>query len=341
MITIKEIAAQANLSIGTVDRVLHGRGRVSKATAERVRAIIEKTGYRANIHASTLSLKTSRHFGVLMPFPRQDGGYWEMLRRGIDMAVAELAAFNVSCQFYFFDKHDNASFRKAGDEALSRTMAGLLVAPVLLDASAEFIASLPPNLPYAYVDSIIPETSPLTMIGQDSFKSGVCGAKLMRLLLGKSGGAVAVLRMLPNDFHINERVRGFLSSFKNGETITPHVFDADSGASDSAFSAHISSIAASLKNCRGIFVTNAETHRVAKTLHGADKQYIIGYDCTEENLRYLDKGAIDFIINQNTREQGYAGINALFRAIVLREAVDKRVLMPIDIVMKENACSYR
>ena len=36
MATIKEIAKRANVSIGTVDRVLHNRGRVSKETKEKI-----------------------------------------------------------------------------------------------------------------------------------------------------------------------------------------------------------------------------------------------------------------------------------------------------------------
>jgi transcriptional regulator with XRE-family HTH domain len=40
--TVHEIAELAGVSIGTVDRVLHKRGRVSAATKARVEAVIEK-----------------------------------------------------------------------------------------------------------------------------------------------------------------------------------------------------------------------------------------------------------------------------------------------------------
>ena len=42
MITIKEIAKEAGVSIGTVDRVLHNRGRVSREAQEKVNAVVEK-----------------------------------------------------------------------------------------------------------------------------------------------------------------------------------------------------------------------------------------------------------------------------------------------------------
>jgi len=43
--TVKEIAELAGVSIGTVDRVLHSRGRVSRSTRERIETIIKDTGF--------------------------------------------------------------------------------------------------------------------------------------------------------------------------------------------------------------------------------------------------------------------------------------------------------
>jgi len=146
--------------------------------------------------------------------------------------------------------------------------------------------------------------------------------------------------MLPNDFHINERVRGFSSAFSTNSSVKIHLFDLDGGLDDDAFAAQVRAIGEQVNPCSGFFVTNAETHRVAKALNGSQKgRRIIGYDCVDENLRLLREGAIDFIISQNTREQGYTGINTLFRHLVLKEQCALRVPIPIDIVIAEN-CSY-
>ena len=42
MITIKSIAKEANVSEGTVDRVLHNRGGVSKKTEAKIKEILKK-----------------------------------------------------------------------------------------------------------------------------------------------------------------------------------------------------------------------------------------------------------------------------------------------------------
>ena len=65
MITIKEIASKAGVSPGTVDRVLHNRGRVSKESAERVRLVAREAGYVPNLFAKRLKEGRSLVFGVL------------------------------------------------------------------------------------------------------------------------------------------------------------------------------------------------------------------------------------------------------------------------------------
>lgn len=342
MITIKDIARKADVSIGTVDRVLHGRGRVSKKTADAIKAIVKKTGYKTNIHARNLSLKTTYPFGVIMPQTQQDSGYWDILRKGIDQAVSDLSSFAVRAHYFFFDKYSEASFSEAGEKALGQGMRGLLITPVLSDACPAFVNLIPRDIPYVYVDSTVPGTSPVAYIGQNSFQSGVCGAKLMHLLL-PNNTCVAIIRMLPNDFHINERVRGFLSYFDNIPGSIVRSFDANGGDDDAAFADLIESIEKNFPECKGFFVTNAETHRVAKALRRStgEKKRIIGYDLIEENKRLVRDRVIDFIISQKTREQGYQGITTLFRRLVLKEPCTSEVLMPIDIITEENLSYYQ
>lgn len=52
---MKDIARLAGVSIGTVDRVLHGRGRVSAQNVARIEALVRDRGYRPNVFASRLS----------------------------------------------------------------------------------------------------------------------------------------------------------------------------------------------------------------------------------------------------------------------------------------------
>ena len=50
-ITIKDIAARAGVSTGTVDRVLHKRPNVSKTALDKVNKALEELDYRPNMYA--------------------------------------------------------------------------------------------------------------------------------------------------------------------------------------------------------------------------------------------------------------------------------------------------
>ena len=54
-IRIKDIARLADVSVGTVDRVLHGRTGVSEASRKRVEEILKQLDYQPNMYASALA----------------------------------------------------------------------------------------------------------------------------------------------------------------------------------------------------------------------------------------------------------------------------------------------
>ena len=68
IVRIKDIAERAQTSKGTVDRVLHNRGRVADDVRERILAIIKELNYEPNLIAQ--SLKSQRAFNLAAPYPR-------------------------------------------------------------------------------------------------------------------------------------------------------------------------------------------------------------------------------------------------------------------------------
>jgi len=68
LITLKEIAAEAGVSVMTVSNVINNKtAKVSAQTAQRVREIIEKHHYQPNMAARTLISKASQIIVVLLP----------------------------------------------------------------------------------------------------------------------------------------------------------------------------------------------------------------------------------------------------------------------------------
>ena len=343
MTSMKEIAAKANVSIGTVDRVLHNRGRVSEETRERIQRIVSKLGYRPNIYARNLSLDRMYRFAVIMPRLSQDSEYWKFPAKGIDKACRELEMHKVSVQYFLFDRYSSSSLGRAFREALRSKPDGMLIAPVLARKAEELIPSIPKGLPYVFFDSTIPSTDCLTSIVQDPFQSGLLAASLLQSM-SKGEGNVAIIKVTPEDFHINERIRGFLSGFKETASGKVRLFEVDSHQGEPAFEETVGCILDELSPLKGIFVSNAWTHSVAHSVHelsATNGVTIIGYDLVPKNLRCLEQGLIHFLISQCPSTQGYEGIYSLYEHVVLRENVKNRIMVPIDILTKNNVKYYQ
>ena len=326
-----------------MDRVIHRRGRVSRETEDRIRRILEEVGYRPNIFAKNLKLSKTFTFGVLMPEPFQDSSYWTLPIRGISRAQSDLSSQKVRVRHFFYDKYYEPSFKRVSREVLTAGLDGLLIAPVLSNVFDRFIKEIPDSLPYVFFDSFIPDASSLSYIGQDSFQSGSLSGKLMNMLI-KDLGQVAVIKMLPEDYHINDRVNGFLSYCKNCPGIQATVFEIDGHESQAHRYKIYQRIISELANLKGAFVTNASTHQVAEFLQAKrlrEKIYVVGYDLIEENVKYLRRGLIDFLISQQSEKQGYEGIQSLYRHVVLKEPVEKKIMMQLDIVTSENIDYYQ
>ncbi|MBO6214604.1 MAG: LacI family DNA-binding transcriptional regulator [Lachnospiraceae bacterium] len=136
MITIKEIAAQLDMSPTTVSNVIHGKTReVSKDTIERVNRFLEQVDYIPNINARNLAQNQSKIIGVVLkteesrhtyaniladPFVSEmlggiesrvsDSGYFVMLyiSDDINKIIHQVSTWNVDGLVLFWMMDDDA-----------------------------------------------------------------------------------------------------------------------------------------------------------------------------------------------------------------------------------------
>lgn len=65
--TIEDIARELGVSKTTVSRAISGKGRISQATRDRVRAFIKEHDYRPNVVAKGLAQRKTYNIALLMP----------------------------------------------------------------------------------------------------------------------------------------------------------------------------------------------------------------------------------------------------------------------------------
>ena len=94
-VRIKDIAKMADVSVGTVDRVIHGRSGVSESSRKRVEEILKQLDYQPNMYASALASNKKYTFACLLPL-HEKGEYWTDVETGIHNAVETYSDFNVA-----------------------------------------------------------------------------------------------------------------------------------------------------------------------------------------------------------------------------------------------------
>jgi LacI family transcriptional regulator len=346
-ITIKDIAALANVSIGTVDRVLHNRGEVNMETRDRVMFIIEKHGYKPNLIAKSLALKKSFHIAVLIPSADEKNPYWAKPVRGFFMAAEELNDFNTRITLYHYDPGDEMSFITETERMLSSHPDGIVLAPHFQNAAKALIRKCKGlDIPVICVDNNLEDEHILAYFGQNAFQSGKVAAKLMNFSL-KDGSKVLIVNIAPNKavtHHMQQREGGFIDYF---QTVMPdhHIktlsVTIDLLAEDEP-SCTLRKILSEHRDIRGIFVTNSRAHKVAGAFSSDGKGNImlVGYDMMEDNVFYLDKGLIDILICQKPENQGYQSVMAMFHFLFTGRQIEKINYSPIDIITKENISYY-
>ena len=178
-IRIKDIAALAGVSEGTVDRVLHNRGDVSEKSREAVNKVLEEMNYSPNLFARSLASKKIYRFVCLFP-TFHTGDYWESVEKGFNQAAKEFLHHNVYIEKECFNQFDSQSFINVSESVLKSEPDAVFIAQIFRNETISFISELNKlSIPYSFIDSMIENTDFNTYYGQNSFQSGYIAAKLL------------------------------------------------------------------------------------------------------------------------------------------------------------------
>ncbi len=63
-VTLEDIAIKTGVSVPTVSQTLSGKGRISKATRERILAVVEELSYQPDPAAQSLARRAVRSSGI-------------------------------------------------------------------------------------------------------------------------------------------------------------------------------------------------------------------------------------------------------------------------------------
>lgn len=338
---VKEIARRAKVSIGTVDRVIHNRTGVSEKTREKINGIIKELNYQPNILASRLASKKVYQIAVIIPRISEETDFWQAPLKGIQRAESEVRKYGISVDIYFFDLKDKNSFTKQAKIVLKKRPHGVLLSPLFSHEAGDFANACKQNsIAVVLIDAPLPDQNRLCYIGPDMFHSAYQAAHLIDF--GTSNGST-ILFLNISEAELDQQVeKGFDTYFtdnnKQRAIVKVNIDQTDFRSVEK----QLTNTFAKHKEIKSIFVTNSRVSSVAAYLEKSEIKNIllIGYDILQENLKYLEKGTIDFLISHKPEEQGYRAIITLYQSLVIGPAVEGITFMPIDIITRYNYKFY-
>ena len=346
-LTIKEIAARAGVSAGTVDRVLHNRGKVAPDKEEKVRAILSETGFKLNIHTSSISIKKEYQLVICMPeFSR--GEYWGSIDAGIQSALDEYSDLSIVSHPITFNQYDAQSCHKTYQQILRFNPDAVILSPIFAHETLALCGDLDRRgVPYAFVDSAIEGTRPVASLMADQPAGGRLICRLLESFIGEKDG---ILLCRPEEaggetsYNYAQRLNGFygyVSESGRADRVWEVFFSMD----DRETSARtILSVLKDHPSIKGVAVLNSRGYFIADILseHGLqDSIRVASFDLTYNNARCLRSGSISVLLNQQPMTQGFLAVRSVIEHLIYRSKDNIFIKMPIDILMKDNLPFYK
>ena len=341
--TIKEIAKLANVSLGTVDRVIHNRGKVSPKTHKRVLDILQQVDYQPNIYARGLVLNKSFTIAALVPL-FDTGEYWEGPQLGIKKAEEDFKQFGLAVKLFLFDQNLPESFKEQAQKVIDSKPDGVILAPVINFEAVKLTKRLQElGTPFTIIDSNIANSGALSFIGQDAYQSGKLAAKLLKSEISGNGG-ISIISIKNNENHnktLQKRIEGFKDYFLESDflqTISLNEYDIHQRSKDWK---EVLLETCRAQNTSGIFVPSSKVHYVAEIIDelGLDVK-LVGNDLIERTKFYIEKGIIHYVIGQRPENQGYYALEIFYKFLVLSLKIEKEKYLPLDIITLENLIYY-
>lgn len=339
-ITIKQIAAEAGVSVGTVDRVLHERGKVSLEKKVRVLDICRQYGYEQNIVGKAMAMRKKQHMVAVMINPKDMNSFSAQIYLGIQAVEAELTDYNIT-----FEYHDLC--QGSIDEQMSilrhlesLPLAGLIIKPIdspLIQLQLNRFAAR--GIPVVLCTSDLGGVNKLCFVGQNHYRDG----RLMANTLSKFASGPLNILMVTGSFRTNARrarVDGFLSYMQEHERPfhicdlceIPSQQDAARRSILSALDAHPEA------NALYINITEIEPCLEALESYGRFHGLRFCFGQRKKIGPLLAEGKIDFAIEESPFQHGYRSGEAIFKYLLSQEVLPpKSCLFCGNILLEENS----
>lgn len=337
MATIKEIAALAGVSRGTVDRVINHRGSVNPKTAEKIMEIAQALDYKPNKAGIVLAAqKRKLKIGVVLL--GMNNPFYDEVLRGISEKAEELESYNCTVLVRQTDYSLEEQLH-AIDELTAEGINGLALAPYNHKAIRHKINILyEQGIPVVTLNTDIENSRRIAYVGSNYYHSGQTAAGLLRLMT--TGQVyVGIISGSQNILCHTERIAGFRSIIKDYQNI---YISATITNQDDDFESY-EMTARLLKEhpeINALFFAAGGVYGGCRAVIASGRQYDIkmfAYDMVDTTRKLIEQGLIAATICQQPSLQGSKPLDILFTNLTTGESPQSEYnYVDNDIRIREN-----
>lgn len=328
--TIKMIAEQAGVSIGTVDRVLHGRPYVKEEVRERVLQVMETLDYHPNRMASALATSgTPRRFAVVQP--RWDGYVGRAIALGIFRFREERRDYNISVAVEEYPLNRTDECLRLLEKLAAEQVDGIALCASDCPEVREKLWELSQRgMPVVTFNSDITGAKRLCYVGEDGHRAGRIAGEIASKLC-RPGDHIQVVYAGPGYVSHKARVDGFLE--RMGELGFPEEgFQVAVTYND--YDLTLAAVTQALEtwpDLRCVYMANLSVPACVVAIRRAGKEglvRVLAHDSSPEIRAFLKTGQVDFTIDQNLTYQSQQALSVLFRSVLERKTPEQDCYYP-------------
>lgn len=203
MVTIKDVAKEAKVSIATVSRVLNNVGPVDEQTRKRVRQAARKLRYVPNALGRNLSTRRTDAIGLLLP--DLFGEFFSEVLRGADQTVQQ-------SQYHLVvsSSHNNKEAIRAALNMMRGRVDGLVIMSPHIDAQT-LTENLPQSLPVVLLNCYV-QAEGFDSLNIDNFGGSFA---MTEHLIAHGHSRIAIICGTKENFDANERLRGYRTALQH------------------------------------------------------------------------------------------------------------------------------
>ncbi len=200
MVTIKDVAREAGVSVATVSRVWNEAAFVSAETRQRVAAVATRLGYSPHGAARSLITRTTHALGVLLP--DLYGEFFSEIIRGIDH-TAQAAGYHILVS----SSHDSKDEIDAALRSMRGRVDGMIIMSPDLDAQRTLHA-LQGSFPVVLLNGGAEAQSfdTITIENHEGARQMICH------LIARGHTRIAMIGGPPRNYDAAERLRGYYTA---------------------------------------------------------------------------------------------------------------------------------